>query len=191
MNSSDIDTDNSPSREYDMIREPINASKWLRDEDSQEFPDRLSRLTWLANRTSLAEYWTFPGGSLAKALFEEARYCFVYGQFLGTSVLGLAYIERTLAALFYESSRNDLERAGISVLLAEAHACGIFGLEEYKSLDRIRRKRNTYSHFRGPGHEEGVESRSILEDETFHGILEKDATEVMAVVLRMISRNSL
>ena len=174
-----------------MSKEPINASKWLRDEDSQEFPDRLTRLTWLANRTPLAEYWTFPGGSLAKALFEEARYCFVYGQFLGTSVLGLAYIERTLAALFYESGRNDLGRAGFSVLLVEAHASGLFGLEEYERLDRIRRKRNSYSHFRRPGHEEGLESLSIVENETFHGILEKDATEVMTAVLRMIGRNSL
>ena len=50
-------------------------------------------------------------GMMAKYLFEETRYCFVYGQYLAViSVLGMALVERTLAAEFYASGRDDLER---------------------------------------------------------------------------------
>ena len=45
---------------------------------------------------------------MAKFLFEETRYCFAYGQYLAVIVLGVAFIERTLAAEFYASGRNDL-----------------------------------------------------------------------------------
>ena len=102
------------------------GAKWLNDEGSRCFEDRLSRLEWLIDHSPAGEYWTFPGGLLAKRLFEETRYSFVYAQFLATILLGLAYIERTLAALFYGAGRNDLERAGLSVLLSTtvAHSPG-------------------------------------------------------------------
>ena len=109
------------------------GAKWLSNEDARCFEDRLSRIEWLVDNSPAGENWTFPGGLLAKSLFEEARYCFVYAQtFLATILLGLAYIERTLAALSYEAGRNDLERAPLSVLLEEAHAEGLIGSSEFR-----------------------------------------------------------
>ena len=109
------------------------AAKWLNNEDVQRFEDRLSRLEWLVNESPTAEYWIFAGGILAKRLFEEARYSFVYAQFLATTLLGLAYIEQTLAALFYEAGRNDLQRAGLSKLLSEAHAHGLIMISNFRT----------------------------------------------------------
>ena len=100
------------------------SEDWLDREDALCQEDRLARLDWLAARIPNAEYLVFPGAPMSKYLFEEARYCFVYGQFLATVVLGLSYIEHNLAALFYGSGRNDLERASISALLKEAAECG-------------------------------------------------------------------
>ena len=37
--------------------------------------------------------------------------CFAYGQYLAVIVLGVAFIERTLAAEFYASDRNDFKYA--------------------------------------------------------------------------------
>lgn len=98
---------------------------WLEREDELCREDRRARLSWLADLMPACEYVTFPGGWMAKHLFEEARYCFAYGQFLATIVLGMAYVERTLAALFYGAGRSDLENASISKLLREAveHGC--------------------------------------------------------------------
>ena len=98
------------------------------------------RLEWLIDHSPAGEYWTFPGGLLAKSLFGETRYSFVYAQFLATILLGLAYIERTLAALFYEAGRKDLERASLSVLLREAHAAGLIDSSEFSGLGESSRK---------------------------------------------------
>ena len=166
------------------------GAKWLNDEDSRCFEDRLSRLEWLSDNSPAGKYWTFPGGLLAKSLFEEARYCFVYAQFLATILVGLAYIERTLAALFYEAGRNDLQRASLSVLLREAHAEGLIEGSEFQELEIIRNKRNTYAHFRKPGHKDNLEARAILGNEPPYDVVEQDATAVISAALHMVSKHT-
>lgn len=133
------------------------AEEWLTHEDNICRQDRLARLNWLSSRSPDAEYWTFPGGLISKYLFEETRYCFVYGQFLATTVLGLSYIEHTLASLFYASGRNDLERASISTLLREALNCGWINQIEFDNLQRAREVRNPITHFRRPGYDDTIE----------------------------------
>lgn len=167
------------------------SAEWLRDEDSTCFDDRLSRLEWLAANSPRAEYWGFPGGLHAKALFEEARYCFVYAQFLATILLGLAYIEMTLAALLYGGGRSDLERARLSSLLAAAHAEGVIGSSAYQDLDRIRENRNAYAHFRRPLHQDSLEHRAVVADAEPYEVIEQDATTVMAAALRMVAGNAI
>ena len=166
------------------------SAKWLIDEDASSFEDRLSRLEWLRTNSPSGKYWTFPGGLHAKSVFEEARYCFVYAQFLATILLGLAYIELTLAALFYGAGRNDLERANLTDLLSQAHAEGVIGGDEYQNLERIRKYRNTYAHFRRPGHQDSLEVRSVLEDAVPYEIIEQDATAVMAAALHTLTKNT-
>ena len=168
----------------------MNAKKWLTKEDSVCFEDRASRLNWLAEISPDGEYWTFPGGLVAKSLFEETRYCFAYGQFLATTLLGLAYIERTLAALFYGAGRNDLERAGLSELLNEACDQGLINDAEFGDLERIRKRRNSYAHFRRPGHADGVEYLSIEGDILPYDIIERDAIDVISAVLGMVDKGS-
>ena len=144
----------------------------------------------VGKKSPIAEYWTFPGGLMAKSLFEEARYCFAYGQFLAANLLGLAYIELTLSALFYESGRNDLKRAGLAKLLKEAHAVHLINAAELQDLGRIRKKRNSYAHFRRPGDKEGIETRAVVEDDAPYRIIERDATDVIAAALRMVDKNA-
>ena len=169
----------------------MTSAEWLSNEDSKCCEDRLSRLNWLAANSPAAEIWAFPGGLHAKSLFEEARYCFVYAQFLATILVGLAYIELTLAALFYGAGRNDLERAQLAVLLAEAHGEGVIEVREFQDLERIRKIRNAYAHFRRPLDQGSLEYRSILEDMAPYDVIEQDATTVMSAALRMVARNAI
>ena len=129
-----------------MAEERASTAEWLSDEDLACFEGLLSRLDWLAERAPPGEFWTFPGGLLAKSVFEESRYCFVYGQFIATTLLGLAYVERTLAALFYGAGRNDLERASFARLLKEARKARLISEAEFEDLERIRESRNSYAH---------------------------------------------
>lgn len=166
------------------------AEEWLTREDGICRKDRLARLEWLANKLPDAEYWTFSGGLISKYLFEETRYCFVYGQFLATIVIGLSYIEHTLASLFYAIGRDDLERANISTLLREALNCGWMNQIEFDNLQRARETRNPITHFRRPGHDETIEYRAVTENELPYIIIEEDARHVVETVLHLLGRNT-
>ena len=173
------------------MMEMSEAAEWLRNEDSVCFDDRLTRLESISDKLPSAQFLTFPGGLLAKSLFEEMRYCFVYAQFLATIFLGLAYIERTLASLFYGAGRNDLQRAGLSELLREALAEGLVDSREFESLERIRMNRNSYAHFRKPGHEDGVEYRALTEGDVPYGIIERDAVTVVVAAFHIVDKDSI
>ena len=166
------------------------AQEWLNEEDYKCAVDRRSRLIWLIEKTPKAEYWAFHG-LLTKSLFEEARYCFVYGQFLATILLGLAYIEQTLAALFYQIGRSNLQRAGLFTLIREAHAERLIGNNEFQDMERIREKRNGYAHFRRPLHDSSIETRSLLEELAPYDVIEQDATSVILVVLQLVDKNKI
>ena len=171
-----------------MLETRSSSSDWLDAEDTQCREDRLSRLDWLVSHTPDGECPAFPGGFLAKSNFEEMRYCYVYGQFLATTILGVAYLEITLAALFFEAGRSDLARASITELFKEARKHSLITDREYEHLNGIRKRRNAYAHFRQPGHKESVEHRAIEDERAFYGIVEEDATIVMKAVLRMVDK---
>jgi len=126
---------------------------------------------------------------MAKYLFEESRYCFVYGQFLAAIVLGIAYIERTLAALFYATGRNDLERASLTRLLEETLNHGWIDQREFANLQHAREIRNPITHYRRPGDDETIEYRAVMENELPYSIIEEDAYHVMEITLRLLGKN--
>jgi hypothetical protein len=132
----------------------------------------------------------FFGGWLNQQLFEEARYCFVYGQFLSSVILGFAFVERTLSAMFYASGRDDLERASSKKLFQEAQYEGWISNEEFDLFEKARKLRNPLTHFRMPMHEEQLETRAFREGSEPHELAEGDARRILEVVFRLIERNA-
>lgn len=168
----------------------MNAREWLDREDLVCGRDREARLEWLTQMMPKLEYVAFPGAHLSKFLFEEARYCFIYGQFIASIMLGAAYIEQTLAALLYAAGRSDLERANAVTLLREAVALGWIDQAEFEGFDNARALRNPVSHFRKPLHEETVEYRSVVNNEMPYSVLEEDARTILRVVFKLMSRRT-
>jgi hypothetical protein len=164
--------------------------EWLAREDRVCFEDRLTRLRELEEQTPLAEYWPFHGGLMSKYLFEEARYCFVYGQYLAVIVLGTAFVERMLAAEFYASGRDDLERAGIAKLLEEAKKLAWLSSEEYEAFERARQIRNPVTHFRRPGHADDISSRALKANDYPYAVIEQDARTILTAVMHMVARHA-
>lgn len=174
-----------------MSGEPSTAEQWLHAEDQGCFDERVARLEWLASKAPQRQHWLFFGGWLNQQLFEQARYCFVYGQFLGTAALGFPFVERTLAAMFYVSGRDRLAKYGKSEkLFKEALKEGWIDEEEYESLEKARRVRNPLPHFRTPLHEELPESRALRQESEPHEVVEEDAKQILEVVFRLVERNA-
>ena len=168
-----------------------SAEEWLDREDAINREERISRLDWIARQMPDVEYLRFNGGVITKYLFEEARYCYVYGQFLAVIILGLSYIEHTLAALFYGAGHDDLERANVSRLLREALNVGWITQAEFDDLDRAREIRNSITHFRNPAHDENIGHRAVRQDELPYEIIEEDAQHVMVTLFNLLGKTAI
>jgi hypothetical protein len=168
------------------------ARGWIEREDDVARADRVTRLEWLAAKyPSCDAGFMFPGGWLSYQLLEEAKYCFAYGQFLATAILGVAFIERLLAARFYGSGRDDLERAGGLDLLREALENGSIAQEEFQQFDKVRRLRNPIVHFRRPLAPDTLEYRAVQEDARPDEIAQVDAQEILKCVFLVLQRSAI
>ncbi|MEN6623976.1 MAG: hypothetical protein ABFD50_20825 [Smithella sp.] len=168
----------------------MNAEEWVLREDSLNQKDRIKRLLWLVDQTPSNDFWIFHGGFVTKSLFEEARYCFVYGQYLATITLGLSFLEHTMASIHYATGRDDLERASISSLMKESLSKGWINKYEYDHLEKVREYRNRILHFRNPGDEDTIEFIAITENESPYSLLEIEAHFVMKTIFHFLSNFS-
>jgi hypothetical protein len=164
------------------------AEEWLEREDEADRPGRQQRLRWIVDHYPFAEGFVLSGGWLGKQLLEEAKYCFVYGQYVAVAMLGVAFVERVLAAQFYAAGRNDLERAGGQVLLQQALQHGWVTQRDFERFDRLRALRNPLVHFRRPLAEDTVEARAVLSDSYPDQVVEADAREVLVSVFRVLEK---
>jgi hypothetical protein len=161
------------------------AEDWLSREDVVARECRIARLKWMEDQLPQCEYIGFQGGPMALYLYEETRYCFAYGQFLATIVLGLAFIEHSLAARFSEVG-NSLERPIISVLLTKALEEGWINQTEFDNLDHARKIRNPITHYREFGKKDTIEMRSMELKEYPYSVLEEDAYHVMETIFHLM-----
>ena len=163
------------------------AEKWLGNEDTVAFEGRLSRLQWIQAKYPAISLQLFPGGLLSKYLFEEARYCFVYGQFLATVMLALAFVERVLAADLYGGGLEAAKKDRFQRLLEHHLERNTITAEEFAQIECARRNRNAVVHLRPPGHKQTLECRAFEEDSFPYHVLESDARNLLALVLRLIA----
>ena len=169
-----------------MKTSPGVAEHWLEAEDSSCREDRLERLRWMEELMPDIDWLVFGSGPISKYLYEEARYCFAYGQFLASIVLGLSFIEILLAGAFYGMGRNDLQRAGAAELSKAALEVGWITQGDFEAIERARRFRNPVTHFRRPGHGERVEARAFYERALPYEVIERDARHVMETLFRLM-----
>jgi len=168
----------------------LTAQDWLAQEDERDRTARISRLRWLAERVPSSDPWIFHDGIAARVLFEEARYCFVYGQYIAVVLLGVAFIERSLAARIYGAGDDALERAHLPRLLPIAQERGWLSADECALIDALRHKRNPLAHFRGPGDPTRFEWRAVLRNVAPYTVFEEDARAVLEAVLRYVERST-
>ena len=158
---------------------------WIENEDRNRRQDRIARLQWLAENYPAASHGFLLQG-LSFQLLEEAKYCFAYGQFLATAVLGIGFVEHVLAAKFYASGRDDLERASLQTLLHEARQSGWITEAEYRELDSARQLRNPLLHFRRPYHPTTVDQRALQENSEPRNVIEDSARRILSAAFRIL-----
>jgi hypothetical protein len=167
------------------------AHDWLVSEDEGTRAERADRLAWLAEAYPGGPHGLLVnGGWLSKQLLEEVKYCFTYGQYVATAVLGYALIERLLAAELYAQGRDELERAPSERLIIAARDHKMISDTEYDVLNGIRSFRNPLLHFRRPFSDGTIESRWRNEEQHPENFLEADARTVITAAFRLLARHA-
>jgi len=106
-------------------------------------------------------------------------------------MLGLSYIENTLANILYAGGRNDLERKGLADLLKEAKEKGLISEQEFIVFDKVRKIRNPLTHFRKPADRKNIEYRVVEHDKNYNELLEEDAKAALEANFRIMKKFSL
>ena len=142
------------------------------------------------------QYALFQGGQKTLYLFEEARYCFVYGQFIASTLLCVSFIEHTLASHFSEIGRYDILKAGVKKLLNAAEKKSIINSIEYDFINKVIKQRNKISHFRMWQDEKGnpkdtIEREAIEQEKHLYELLEDDAKLAIKASYSMLKKFSI
>jgi hypothetical protein len=162
----------------------------LATNDATPIDARFARFNWLADRMPDAEYLTFPGGLMSKCLFEEARHSFLHGRFLATIVLGFAFVERTLAALFQVHGLDRSEQESLGQLLCKARRMEWISHQEWEALERARGIPNPEAHFRRLPYRDSIEYQSIVTEGVPYTVIEQDAEYMITVVMNLLAKQS-
>jgi hypothetical protein len=171
--------------------ERLEATVNLHDDLIQQLRGARNLLNMVFGVSLLTAVMGLSGGWLSSRLFEEARYCFAYGQYLAAAMLGVAFIERLFAARFFASGRDDLERAGGASLLREALDQSLITPQEFEVFDRVRSIRNPIAHFRRPLGADAVESRALKKDGEVDALAQEDARAVLAAVFAVLAKSAI
>ena len=164
------------------------TGNWLSDTNQVFSKKGADRLEWLMSQTPRSSHWVFPGGSVTINLFEAASYCFVNGQFLGAMVMGLSYIEHTLAGLFVAAGRKELENAGVEVLAKEALSLSLLKQKDFDIIKEAALKRDAKLSIGRSVGKIAQGQPMIQEDARESAIYEEDGRRVMSVVVRLLDK---
>lgn len=165
-----------------------NFKDWLEAEDQARFHGRLGRLKFAVEQYGEPRHQLMTGGMIGYRAFEEARWCFVNGQFIACVVLTQMVLEHMLAGLFRIAGRDDIADAGFRRLLEEAQTESFISSVEFDKFEGLRKLRNPYSHSRRPLADDSIEMRMLKANAPYEEIVENDASEALQMLFSILQR---
>lgn len=170
---------------------PHKFGQWLIAEDSARMRSRVQRLKFLVNEYGSTNGLQLFHGVLTHRFFEEARWCFVNGQFIACVLLCQCFLEGTLRSLLGAGGKNYgvsdrwLEHAGFCDLIEKAKDCGIITSRQAKDCHAVRQMRVEYVHARPTFSRKHIAYRMIREGKSAIRLSERDARQATKVMLRI------
>lgn len=162
----------------------------LEDDDERIRPQRAERAAWIARFGWPEEGWMLYGGMAGLAPWDELRRSFVNGEYLATILLGQAFLEHNLAGfLDLSGDGRRVGRAGLAKILREFRDRGWITDTDFGVLDRVRRMRNPYAHYRSVEDGENLTRRAMREGEDHELLIERDARAVVRALFHLLNRH--
>ena len=122
------------------------------------------------------------GGEETMSAFVEVRLAYVNGLFLATVLTAIALIERQIAGLLYRAGLEAAKRMSLEDLLKRAEQNGWLRAISRDEMDRFREVRNSYAHFREPGHGTSGMCLALNADTTIDAVMREDARIALKIL---------
>lgn len=169
--------------EHTSLREKLIQALSRSDESTRA--ERAGRIEWLAQHDSRPPAYFGPMDTLR--VLEEARLCFISGQFVATVMLATSFVEHTLADELGELSlikgKPTLDRM---IELARDNLG--FPSDLLDRADRLRNLRNPFTH-RRPLEDKDTFGNRFMSAKVHPGaILEADAKLAIGVIYELFRR---
>jgi hypothetical protein len=166
-------------------------NQWLMAEDAARLRGRVKRLRFLIRQCGSTEGRQLFHGLLSWRFFEEARWCFVNGQFIACVLLSQCFLEKSLRSLLavggqnYGVSDKWLEDAGFHELIEKAREKGVLTSGQARDCHIVRRMRVAFVHARPVFSKRHVAHRMITERKSITELSEQDAVKALKIMLRI------
>ena len=150
----------------------------MEDKNSRE--SRAHRLSYFMGVVQIPSgtFGKFPG-AITHPCYEEVRLAYIHGLYLATVLLSLSYVEHQLANQLHEAGESGVNRAKPSELLEKAYQRGMLSRSEFDTFNDLRGIRNSYAHFRHPGHPTELSKRSRDQGARPHDVMKTDAERAL------------
>lgn len=160
---------------------------WLQNEDEVSLSARAERLRFLIDEFGDPGHLLFHGGDISLAAFEEMRWCYVNGHFVGCVVLAQVFLEHIWSSFLYVVD-EACKCNSFLALLNEIRERKWITAEEYNDLNKLRQNRNPYVHRKGFDHPKHPLRRAMDSNSNFFETTEQDAQHAVRSVFRTLRK---
>ena len=164
---------------------------WLEDDEATSRESRAIRLRHLLGVVQPPEDGIWFQGKTSLQAFEEVRLAYIHGLYLATVLLSLTCIEREIAGRLYAAGWEEAKEARLKDLLSKARKQEMISDQELNTLHRLRRIRNSRTHFHPPGASSSMSSRMVKQNMLANEVFKKDAERAIEALGRFFEGRGL
>ena len=163
---------------------------WLETDEGASREARARRLRHLLEAIRPSKEGIFFQGEASFHSFNEVRLAYIHGLYFATVLLSLACIERELAGRLYAAGWEKAKDAGLKELLSTAHERGSISDAESDTFQHLRSVRNSYAHFKHPGHSSSLVCRALHQNVVPNEVMMIDAHRAVEALGSFFERRS-
>lgn len=176
-----------PSRnvQKDLLGKPIKHRRpkyeaALERHELQNIPERAERIRWLSTVIPKDSGYMMPLESMR--VFQEAKDCFVYGQFVATLVLAASFMEHWLGGIITAAGQSKVASQGLKAIAAHCRESNVIPATLCDKVDALRLSRNPFVHLKPFDHPHNLGQRMLARRMHPDSILEADARDALVAM---------
>lgn len=175
----------SSNIQKDLLGKPIRQRRpkyeaTLERHELQNVPVRAERIRWLSTVIPKGGGYMMPLESMR--VFQEAKDCFIYGQFVATLVLAASFIEHWLGGILDAAGQSKVATQGLKAIITHCREFNVIPVALCDKIDNLRLSRNPFVHLKPFDHAHNLGQRMLARRMHPDSILELDAKEALSAM---------